>query len=66
MALLAATFAKDIIKGKVDIKETAVAIESNSTGSESNSNTKVNMNTSVSNVIEFVETENTKSNIRKC
>ena len=66
MALLAATFAKDISKGKVDIKETAVAIESNSTGSESNSNTKVNMNTSVSNVIEFVETENSKSNIRKC
>jgi len=66
LALVVATFAKDISKGKVDIKETAVAIESNSTESESNSNTKVNMNTSVSNVIEFVETENTKSNIRKC
>ena len=67
-AIIAAYFVKDIKKGTVRDKTTSdESVEEGPTSnsqSESDSQTKVNIKSSVSDVQEFVEAEKVKSNLR--
>jgi len=69
-AIIAAYFVKDIKKGTVRDKTTSdESVEEGPTSnsqSESDSQTKVNIKSSVSDVQEFVEAEKVKSNLREC
>ena len=69
-AIIAAYFVKDIKKGT--IRDETASDESGEEGptsnsqSESDSQTKVNIKSSVSDVQEFVDAEKVKSNLREC
>ena len=69
-AIIAAYFVKDINAGRVGDEESSQeAGETSSTSnpqSESDSQTKVNNKSSVTDVKEFVEAEDGKYNLRKC
>jgi len=68
--IIASFFVKDITKGTIrDVESDENVDEPNSNSnsqSESDSQTKVNVKSSVTDVQEFVEAEDVKSNLRKC
>ena len=69
-AIIAAYFVKDIKNGTVRDKttsdESAEEGPTSNSQSESDSQTKVNIKSSVSDVKEFVDAEKVKSNLREC
>ena len=68
LAIISAYFVRDIRTAKIEAenKNSAEAGSSTNSSSESDSHTKVKIKSSVTDVREIVDQENTKSNSRKC